>query len=181
MRYALPLLALLLAAGQAPAAESLGRLFYTPAQRAQLDALRSRKSIAQPVPEQQEPLPVPEVLTYGGIVRRSDGKTTVWINNRVVNDGKTAERLPISSHVRPDDSISLQLPQASRSIDLKVGQSVEIVSGVVAEPYARSPVSAPPQSKPGGTGGAAASKPDIPSTGAKGSSRDEEDDERGNR
>lgn len=181
MRPALPLLALVLAAGQAPAAEPLGRLFYTPAQRVQLDALRSQKSTA-PAPEREEPTPVPELVTYGGVVRRSDGKTTVWINDRVVNDGKAADSLAISGRIRSDDTLRLQLPQTGRSIDLKVGQSVETVSGVVAERYARSPVRTKPQSNVTETrNGKAAAKPDTASAGTRGAGRDEEDDERGNR
>ena len=159
MRLALSLLALLFAVNPVSAAESLGRLFYTPAERAQLDVLRSRKNVA--APEQQEPPPAPEVVTYGGVVRRSDGKTTVWINNQVVNDGKATDGLQISSRVRPDDSVSLKLPQASGSIDLKVGQSIEIGSGAIAEPYARGVLNVRARPKPAIAAGSPASKSDT--------------------
>ena len=149
MRAASSLFALLFAAGAASAAEPLGRLFYTPAQRAQLDTLRSQRNIAPSVPEQQEPVPVPEVITYGGIVRRSDGKTTVWINNQAINDGKDGDRSAVVSRVQPDGSVAVEVPQTSRSVRLKVGQSVEIGSGTIEEPYARSPAVAKP--KPGST------------------------------
>ena len=76
----------LLVLGTDACAAELGRLFYTPAQRTQLDTLRSRKNIAPPVPEVKDAPPVPDTLTYGGVVRRSDGRSTVWINNRTVND-----------------------------------------------------------------------------------------------
>jgi hypothetical protein len=179
VRSALSLFALLLAAGAASAADPLGRLFYTPAQRIQLDALRSQKSVAPPVPEQREPVAMPEIVTYGGIVRRSDGKTTVWINNHVVNDGKASDDLAISSKVRSDDSVSLKLPQVSGSIDLKVGQSVEVVSGAIAEPYARRLGSVHPHSKH------AVPAPSSPTTkgdiAAKDAARNGEDDERGRR
>jgi hypothetical protein len=141
-------LALVLAVGKASAAEQLGRLFFTPAQRAQLDLARSQKGRAALPSDQEEAVPVPEVVTYGGIVRRNDGKTTVWINNRAVNDGKAADRLPVASRVRPDGSVNLQVPQSNRSVNLKVGQSVDIVSGTIAEPYARNPVAAKPAPKP---------------------------------
>lgn len=140
-------LALILAVGPARA-EPLGRLFFTPAQRAQLDIARSQKSRATLASDQEEAVPVPEVVTYGGIVRRNDGKTTVWINNRAVNDGKATDKLPVASRVRPDGSVNLQMPQSDRSVNLKVGQSVEIVSGTIAEPYARRPAAAKPAPKP---------------------------------
>jgi hypothetical protein len=169
-------LALALAAGTAPAAEPLGRLFFTPAQRAQLDIARSQKSRATLASDQEVAAPVPEVITYGGIVRRNDGKTTVWINNRAVNDGKATDKLPVASRVRPDGSVNLQVPQSDRSVNLKVGQSVEIVSGTIAEPYARSRAAAKPVPKPAVAGVAApAPKPERPRE-RPGRSRDEPDE-----
>ncbi|MDD5249612.1 MAG: hypothetical protein PHY45_11535 [Rhodocyclaceae bacterium] len=69
----------LLAAGSAFAAgaEPLGRLFFTPAQRALLDRQRQGGSVEQ-APE--------AVARLDGIVARADGKTTVWINGRPQRD-----------------------------------------------------------------------------------------------
>jgi hypothetical protein len=128
---------MLLAAAVASAAEPLGRLFYTPVQRTQLDTLRSQKNVAPPVQEAKDPPAAPEVLTYGGIVRRSDGRRTVWINNRMVNDGKAPDDLSISSRSRSDDRLSVRLPQAPGPVELRVGQSFDVQTGTVIEPYAR--------------------------------------------
>lgn len=130
-------------------AEPLGRLFYTPAQRAQLDAMRGQKNVAPPPSEPEQPAVVPEIVKFDGIVRRSDGKTTVWINNRAINDGKAAGDLPVATRVRPDDRLNVTVPQMGKSIELKVGQSADVLSGTVVEPYRRArpdpkPVSAPP-------------------------------------
>lgn len=177
MKRALIAVALVLQLGQAPAAEPLGRLFYTPDQRAQLDVARSQKNRPLPASVQEEAAPVPEVVTYSGMVRRNDGKTTVWINNRAVNDGKAADRLPVPSRVRPDGSINLEVPQTKRSVNLKVGQSIDIVSGTIGEPYARSPVRARPEPKP--AAGSAAAKPEgaLPLPASK----DQDDNERDRR
>src|SRR5574340_1401581 len=70
----------------APAAEPLGRFFFTPAQRAQLDGARTQKSRAALSSEKSEENATPGILTYSGAVRRSDGKSTVWINNQAIND-----------------------------------------------------------------------------------------------
>ena len=161
MRDGLSLLVLLLAAAAAPAAEPIGRLFFTPAQRTQLDVARSQKSRVVIEPEQEAPR-MPEVVTYDGLVRRSDGKTTVWINNRAINDGKASGRLPVPGHVRPDGSVRLVDPQSGRSVDLKVGQSVDIVSGTIEEPYARKPVAAGPGPKSQADGGGEAAKSASP-------------------
>ncbi|MBI2294900.1 MAG: hypothetical protein HYU76_02390 [Betaproteobacteria bacterium] len=144
-------LACLLAAitAPAPAAEPLGRLFFTPAQRGSLDVARTQRARTTVATEKtnEEAVPVPEVITYGGMVRRNDGKTTVWINNRAVHDKEAVGGASMVSKVRPDGGVSLQVPQSNRSVDLKVGQSVELLSGSIEESYARR-TSPKPESKP---------------------------------
>lgn len=141
--------ALALVAAHAFAAEPLGRLFFTPAQRAQLDTARSQKSRATLASEREESTPVPEVITYNGVVRRSDGKSTVWINNREINEREEIGGLPLVGRVRSDGRVTLELPQGSRSIDLKVGQSVDITSGTIEEPFTRPAAADKSGAKPG--------------------------------
>jgi hypothetical protein len=134
----------------APAQERLGRLFFTPAQRASLDVARSQRARAALSTEkpEQEAAPVPQTITYSGVLRRSDGKTTVWINNQPVNDRESAGAAAIVGRVRPDGSVTLQVPQSGRSVILKPGQSVELLSGAVEEGYSRRLEAARPESKP---------------------------------
>lgn len=124
----------------ASAQERLGRMFFTPAQRASLDVARSqraRAAVATEKSEQEEATPVPQTITYSGVLRRSDGKTTVWINNQPVHDRESAGAAAIVGRVRPDGSVTLQVPQSGRSVTLKPGQSVELLSGAVEEAYSR--------------------------------------------
>jgi len=123
----------------ASAQERFGRLFFTPAQRASLDIARSQRARAALSTEkpEQEAAPVPQTITYSGVLRRSDGKTTVWINNQPVNDQESAGAAAIVGQVRPDGSVTLQVPQSGRSVILKPGQSVELLSGAVEEANSR--------------------------------------------
>ena len=129
---------LALLAQPAAGAETLGRLFFTPDQRAALDAARSKKTRVNLETEKPEEVaaPVPEVVTYGGLVRRSDGKTTVWLNRRAINEKDKASGA-IVGRIRPDGRVTVQSPQTGRNVDLKVGQSAELLSGSVEEGYAR--------------------------------------------
>ena len=144
--------AVLLCALAAPAApagaqENVGRLFFTPAQRASLDVARSqraRTTLSTETTEEQA-APAAQTLTYGGMVRRSDGKSTVWINNRPVHDNEPAGSAVVG-RVRSDGSVSLQVPQSGRSVELKPGQSIELLSGAIEESYSRKPVQ--PEPKP---------------------------------
>jgi hypothetical protein len=144
--------ALAAAAASWPAAaqqqESLGRLFFTPAQRASLDVARSQRARATLSTERTEETatPVAQSITYGGMVRRSDGKNTVWINGRPVNDREPVGGVTLVGRVGADGSVTLQVPQSGRSVDLRPGQSVELLSGAIEESYSRRPVA--PEAKP---------------------------------
>jgi hypothetical protein len=137
----------------APAAqtERLGRLFFTPAQRSSLDVARgqrARAALANENPEQDTP--VAQTITYGGLIRRDDGQTTVWLNNQAVRDTDPSGAGAVVSRVRPDGRITLQAPQSARSVDLKPGQSVELLTGTVEEGYSRRALSEPERKpKPG--------------------------------
>lgn len=144
LRFGFACIALALAMSAAAADSSLGRLFFTPSQRALLDVARgqrTRVTVATEVTEATVEVsePVPQTITYGGMVRRSDGRTTVWLNDRPLDDPKKADGPTIIRQVRPDGAVTLEVPQSSRRVDLKVGQSVEVLSGSVAEGYRRRP------------------------------------------
>jgi len=126
--------------------ESLGRLFFTPTERAQLDIARMQKKTAPDAAAAApaaEPPSIPQTVTYGGIVRRSDGKAMLWINNRLVEEKEALTGLNLKGKVRPDGAVTLQVPQTGGSINVKVGQSVELETGRVGE--ARKPQ---PEAKP---------------------------------
>jgi hypothetical protein len=135
----LALLCVLEIANAASAAE-LGRMFFTPAQRATLDNARKqniRAEIGNENEQQPAAAPVPQNVSVNGVIRRSDGKNTIWLNNRAVN-----EQQPGSLNAaigKGDNRVHLKVPESGRNLDLKVGQTVEIVSGTVEESYLRRP------------------------------------------
>jgi hypothetical protein len=53
----------------------------------------------------------------------------------------------VVGRVRPDGRIVIDTAQGGNNVELKVGQSVEIVSGTIEEPYARRATS--PKSRSG--------------------------------
>ena len=134
----------------ASAQERFGRLFFTPAQRASLDVARSQRARAAVATEksEQDATPVPQTITYSGVLRRSDGKTTVWINNQPVHDRESAGAAAIVGRVRPDGSVTLQVPQTGRSVSLKPGQSVELLTGAVEDAYSRRLEASRPEPRP---------------------------------
>lgn len=125
---------LILGAGTVAGAD-LGRMFFTPAQRATLDSARKQNLRTEIGSDNQQAAPVSQNLSVNGVVRRSDGKSTVWLNNRPVTERQTGG-VNVST-TSNDSRVKLTVPERGRSIELKVGQTVEIVSGAIEEGYAR--------------------------------------------
>jgi hypothetical protein len=129
-----------------PEVRVLGRLFFTPAERARLDELRRRPPPAPPEvasaakPEPPPAPPSPQYVTLNGVVRRSDGTTTVWLNNKPVTGPRSDDGLVVTPSGRSGSgNVTVRVPETGRSVDLKVGQQVEMRSGQVQEAYESPP------------------------------------------
>jgi len=118
----------LLAAGAR--AQELGRLFFTPDQRAALDARRKAR-----VPDKPAAGPVVEspVTRVDGAVRRSGGKSTVWVNGETIPEGVQ----PGSAKMAPQGSgpgrVSVPAGEGAQRRDLRVGESLDRGSGEVRD------------------------------------------------
>ncbi|MEW6313755.1 MAG: hypothetical protein AB1513_06885 [Pseudomonadota bacterium] len=137
-------LIMLLALAAPSGAQELGRLFFTPAQRAALDSARQQnvRIDLTPAEEQETADAAPAgTITFNGIVRRSDGHASVWVNNKRIDD-RDSGNIRI---LRRDgtDSISIQAPNSDSRVNLKVGQNYDTATGQVQENYASRPAPAP--------------------------------------
>ncbi|KQX01135.1 hypothetical protein ASC94_00310 [Massilia sp. Root418] len=112
--------------GQPGQARHLGRLFSTPQERALLDARRDGTVIdGEPAAPPAPPLPPspPAPLQLNGVVQRSNGQSTVWLN-----DAPLSER---DGKVLPDRAVLLRLPSGKR-VTLKPGQSYDEATGTIS-------------------------------------------------
>lgn len=126
MRAAFAALVLLLSAHQATAQE-LGRLFFTPEQREALDARRRAR-----LPDRPNTVVTSPTTRIDGYVKRSEGKSTVWVDGEALPDGTQPEGLRLR---RGDDPsrVTVILGEDGRRIDLRVGQTVDRASGAVKD------------------------------------------------
>ncbi|MDR2000118.1 MAG: hypothetical protein LBP94_01100 [Zoogloeaceae bacterium] len=106
----------LLAASNA-GAEPLGRLFLTPERRAVLE--HQRQPDVQEAPAFADPS-----VTVNGVVRRSSGHTTVWINQRPQHEN--APDTGIATRVSPTHPARVTVaPDKEAPATLKVGESLQ--------------------------------------------------------
>ena len=113
----IPVLAALLAAAASIRAEPLGRLFFTPERRAALERQRDLNI--------QETQPIESAtVSLDGIVTRSSGRSTVWLNGKPQNEDTKGSGVRVAvSPKQPDRAIVTTDDDAPAS--LKVGQSID--------------------------------------------------------
>lgn len=113
----LPLLICNAALAQVPArpdpASQLGRLFNTPEQRARLDGMRARNVEPGATKIETE-------LRLDGIVRSSDGRSTIWVNGEARTD-----RGAVQSFTEHSARINTG---GGRSVEVPVGSSIRMVA-----------------------------------------------------
>jgi len=80
----------------------LGRLLLTPEQRAALDIAR-RNKIRADATHKPKPTPTERDITVNGVLKRSDGMSTVWLNGRSVQ-GETDDGMRVFTVTAVDDT-----------------------------------------------------------------------------
>lgn len=101
-------------------AQELGRLFFTPEQRAAMDARRKAR-----VPD--KPAAAPAVASpttrLDGYVRRSDGRSTVWVNGERADEASP----------RSDGRVPVTVGESEARVPLKPGEELDRGSGEVRD------------------------------------------------
>ncbi len=92
---------------------ALGRLFFTPQQRQELDRRRELNI-------QESNVVVESLYTVNGHISRSSGKTTTWVNGNAQNE---------TYRPRNPAIIPLQAVEEEAPVDLRVGQTLDRNSG----------------------------------------------------
>lgn len=105
--YTTCLLLIILTVSPVAQAGELGRLFYTPQQRQQMD-YHIVGGMEQEVNR--------NYIVVNGVVQKQGGKRTVWVNGTEQADGPSAGRNPANAAVTP--------PGRSGTVYLKVGEKL---------------------------------------------------------
>jgi hypothetical protein len=109
-------------------AQELGRLFFTPDQRAALDARRKAR-----VPDKPTATVVVSPTTrLDGYVQRSSGPSTVWVNGEGLLE--TSPEAPrIGTTHRSDGRVSVGVGESGARVGLKPGETLDRGTGEVRD------------------------------------------------
>ena len=122
------------------AEEELGRLFFTPERRQNLDRQRQFN-----IQEKQQ-IPEDPTLTINGIVARSSGKRTVWINGIAQHDNETQSGMTVTTNRKEPGKVVIQTSDAQaantkvgNTVNRNTGESTDLISGgrIVAQSAAK--------------------------------------------
>lgn len=106
-------------AAQAPAArEEIGRLFFTPQQRQELDR-RRQLNIQEVVTVTST-----DLITVNGQISRSSGKSTTWINGAPQDDVYRG---------KDPTAVTLGGGESESSITVRIGQTIDKTRGAITD------------------------------------------------
>ena len=109
--------------------KTLGRLFYTPDQRAALNA-----NIRSVTKTPKKRIPIRSSVTLSGVVTRSDGERTVWVDGRAYHQGTPADVRVITDSGDPARA-ELKVRGVRKRVPVRVGQQLNPASGKTSELY----------------------------------------------
>jgi hypothetical protein len=116
-------------------ADNLGRIFTTADERKELDKIRRikdkpKKVVAVNVEEIMKPVVVEkeiierDAITLRGLVHRSDGKSTAWINDSNTFEGDLeSQYIQVPDNKISSDQVTIIMPDDSTNVELKVGEA----------------------------------------------------------
>jgi hypothetical protein len=93
--------------------EELGRLFFSPGQRQELERRRSLNIQATVITRE-------DLVNATGVVTRSSGKSTIWLNGRPQDDVRKGQE---------PSRITVELGDGQPPVSLKVGETLEMGKG----------------------------------------------------
>ncbi|HPT50464.1 MAG TPA: hypothetical protein PLS67_00605 [Accumulibacter sp.] len=114
----------------ANAEDTLGRLFFSAERRQQLDRQRTMNTL------DKQPAMVAPTLTVDGIVMRSSGKRTAWVNGNPQHESERLSGLTVSARPSTPGAIRIEshdLPAAHArvgdAVNSQTGEASDLLAG----------------------------------------------------
>ena len=112
---------------------NIERLFFTPQERQRLDNIRQGNGLEIQATENQSQ-PGLKAITLNGTLQKRGGSLRAWLNNTALDSADFNIPANVGRQLTSEGGLPLQLPGGLAATP-KVGQQVDIRSGVVSETY----------------------------------------------
>jgi len=138
---------------------TMGRLFFSPNDRASLDNIRQNSKapdkiikaeetnkIDQPIEDETA---ISKQVSVKGYVSRSDGKNTVWVNDKAMSEKSSTRDIAVGKLQKNSGQVEITLLGVEKSaISLKAGQIYDPASGKIYNYSKDVPASVASEEKP---------------------------------
>lgn len=112
------------------AAEPMGHLFTSPAERSNLDYLRKTKKLNAPIKAEAPidapeaaPIVLPDAVNLQGYVKRNDGKQgTIWVNDKALQENSGNKDVQVGRLSENSNRVPIKLTGNGKHLNLKAGQ-----------------------------------------------------------
>lgn len=112
------------------AEEALGRLFFNPERRQQLDRQRELNVL------DKQQTPADPTLTLDGVVTRSSGKRTVWVNGNPQHESEAWPDVTVVPRLREPGTVWLRTNESpgtkvrvGETVNRNTGESMDLLNG----------------------------------------------------
>jgi hypothetical protein len=139
--------------------DDFGRFYTTPRQRADLEELRQKRPrddiiievASETIPDEDTDNNIENIIdsiSLNGLVYRTDGKNTAWINRSSTSFGSIENQYTLVQEKDVDpDRVKISLPDETNTVRLKVGQQYDVMTrqvyDVINDPLNPRPVIIP--------------------------------------
>lgn len=120
----------------------MGRLFFTPSERATLNTIRQNSKAPDKIIKTEdiqddelkggmEAAVKPSPVIVNGYISRSDGKNTVWVNNHATTEKSVVGNINVGKLQAKNRQVQVSLSGSNKAISLKPGQIYDPASDTV--------------------------------------------------
>lgn len=110
--------------------QSLGRLFTSPAERHKIDSAKRGD-----VPQASSRKVTPSSVSVNGVVIRSKGKNSVWVNGKIASGNETVGGVKVFAQSASKDNLKIPVLVDGQSVKIKPGQSWSEESDTIVDNY----------------------------------------------
>jgi len=126
---------------------TIGRLFFSPKERAELDQLRLQFEQTKYTQNKENATPIPNFLNLKGFIKTNQGRNVVWLDNNNAIEELNIPGLRVDISNVNENGLPIHIINGDKQLKLKPGQRLDTTNGQIMERYYEQNIQNPP-SKP---------------------------------
>lgn len=114
---------------------TIGRLFFSPKERAELDRLRLQSEKTNYSQNKETAQPIPNFLNLKGFIKTNHGRNVVWLDNNSAIEELNIPGLRVDIANVNENGLPIHIINGDKQLKLKPGQRLDTTNGQIMERY----------------------------------------------